>query len=156
MPESFDSHNTITENPITPQRLSSFENLRMHFWALSPRKRLAFIIVAILLIWLFLGLLFDGIPKDPIDIVKNSYLSGYPNATMGEIMAAGQMSKWTSAQLDGNLYTVTASNQFIVFKFIVDTREEIWQLDSLSANGLSLPVSEAGNFLNGWYIAAQR
>lgn len=159
MSENFDSQVVYSENIPAQQKISFIENFKTHFFSLPPKKRAFLIVVAALVLWLFFSLLSVGSTADPIDIVKNSYLSGYPNATMGEILDAGGVNEWSSQQSNeiSSLYTVTASSQYHTLKFLVDVKENAWQLISFKSGMISIPVSEVGNyFFNGWYIAAQR
>ncbi len=99
---------------ITPENTSSAPNIsfKTRFLSLTSKKRILLIVAAVLVLWLLFSLLSIGGTADPIDIVKNSYLSGYPDATMGEILEIGYINHWSSESTnDRNLYIVQADGR---------------------------------------------
>ena len=138
-----------------------FHNLKTRFCSLPYKVRFILIVFVAIILWFFFTLFSSTFGADPITIVKDSYLSGYPNATMGEIMEVGQITIWRNERSDNgsNLYLVWASNGTMTFYFSVDVREKSWQLDSFISSGslLTGPTMNmvVGNLLDSWYAVAQ-
>ena len=161
MPENFNSKLIDAENASTTQNPSCIKKCKAYFSSLPLKKRVILIVAAALILFLLFGLMGSNIKGDPVNIVKNSYLSGYPNATMGEILDAGQIKVWSSrkSDTDNNLYIVKAGGGGMNFEFLVDVKESAWQLNSFSSAGSTLTGQTmnmaVGNLLDSWYVVAE-